>query len=109
MSLHGYNDLPRQYDFGKFHFMRPPGPHWPITEPYVSIPPALVIHDNEGAIWTLGFDYDEREWRTGRYEYDIVRNGQKTGEFGRIIEFRRGQVKIWGAEGWRAWNGRCFV
>src|SRR6266536_1118245 len=97
MSLHGYNDLPRQYDFGKFHFMRPPGPHWPITEPYVSIPPALVI------------DYSETEWRTGKWEFDIVRNGRKTGEFGRIIEFRRGQVKIWGAEGWRAWNGRCFV
>lgn len=102
-------DLPQNYNLKRFDFMREPGPHMPITEAYVSIPPALVIRDKDGATWTLGFDYDEREWRGGRYEYDIVRNGRKTGEFGRIIEFRRGQVRIWGAEGWRTWNGRCFV
>jgi hypothetical protein len=103
----------RQYDFGKFHFMKPQGPHMPVTEPYVAIPPALWIRDSENALWTLGFDYDEREWRGGKYEYDIVRNGRKTGEFGRVIEFRKGQVRIWGAHGgsptWRIWNGKQFV
>jgi hypothetical protein len=104
-------ELPEQYSFKRFDFMRPAGETMPITEPYVSIPPALVIRDSEGATWTLGFDYDEREWRGGRYEYDIVRNGRKTGEFGRVIEFRRGKVRIFGAEGWRTWNGKrhCFV
>ena len=81
----------------------------PITEAYVSIPPALIIRDSENAYWTLGFDYDEREWRGGRYEYDVIRNGRKTGEFARIIEFRKGKVKIFGAEGWRIWNGNQFV
>lgn len=81
----------------------------PITEAYVCIPPALWIRDEENALWTLGFDYDEREWRGGKWEYDIIRNGRKTGEFGRIIEFRRKRVRIWGAEGWRIWNGSCFV
>ena len=89
--------------------MRPMGPHSPVTEPYVSVPPALVIRDNEGATWTLGFDYDEREWRTGRYEYDIVRNGRPTGEFGQVIEFRQGKVIIYGANGRRVFNGRTFV
>ena len=89
--------------------MRPQGPHMPITEAYVSIPPALWIRDEENALWTLGFDYDEREWRAGRYEYDVVRNGRKTGEFARVIEFRQKKVRIWGADGWRTWNGRQFV
>src|SRR5258708_26942075 len=100
----GMLELPRQYNFKLYDFMKPQGPSMPITEAYVSIPPALWIRDNENALWTLGFDYDEREWRSGRYEYDIVRNGRKTGDFGRIIEFRKGKVRIWGAEGWRTSN-----
>jgi hypothetical protein len=92
-----------------FSFMRPQGPHMPITESYVAIPPALFIRDEENALWTLGFDYSETEWRTGRYEYDVVRNGRKTGEFARVIEFRARTVRIWGADGWRSWNGRRFV
>lgn len=101
-----------QYDLNKFSFMRPQGPHMPITESYVAIPPALFIRDNEGALWTLGFDYNEREWRTGKWEYDVVRNGRVTGEFARVIEFRKGKVRIWGADAqgqWRTWNGRQFV
>lgn len=101
--------LPQQYDLNRFSHMRPQGPHMPITESYVSIPPALVIRDEEHALWTLGFDYDEREWRTGRFEYDVVRNGRKTGDFCRVIEFRNKKVRIFGAEGWRQWNGRQFV
>ena len=77
--------MTQHYDLSKFTFMRPQGPHMPITERYVSIPPALVIRDEEGALWTLGFDYNEAEWRGGRYEYDVVRNGVKTGEFARNI------------------------
>lgn len=108
MSL-GLLELPIQYDFKQFPHLKPQGPHMPITESYVSIPPALWIRDEENALWTLGFDYDEREWRSGRYEYDIVRNGRKTGEFGRTIEFRKGKVIIWGGDGFRIWNGRQFV
>lgn len=113
MSL-GLLELPIQYDFKQFPHLKPQGPHMPITESYVSIPPALWIRDEENALWTLGFDYDEREWRSGRYEYDCVRNGRKTGEFCRVIECRIGKggirkVRIWGADGWRVWNGRQFV
>jgi hypothetical protein len=103
-----------QYSFKKFPFMKPQGPHMPITESYVCIPPALWLRDSENALWTLGFDYDERAWRSGKYEYDVVRNGRKTGEFARIIEckinsFGTKVVRIWGADGWRTWNGRQFV
>jgi hypothetical protein len=105
----GVYELPRFYNLKKFEYMKPMGPAMPITEPYVSIPPALWIRDEEDALWTLGFDYNECEWRSGKYEYDIVRNGVKTGEFGRYIEFRKRRVKIFGSEGWRVWNGRHFV
>ncbi|HEX2653570.1 MAG TPA: hypothetical protein VHN11_07965 [Xanthobacteraceae bacterium] len=101
--------LAPHYNLKKFNFMAPQGPHMPITEPYVEIPPALVIRDNENALWTLGFDYSEAEWRGGKHEYDVVRNGRKTGEFARKIEFRKGKVRIWGSDGWRTWNGRTFV
>lgn len=113
------NDLPQKYDVRRFPFMLqsyagPSTPVMPVTETYVAIPPALQIRDDDGGVWTLGFDYDEREWRTGRLEYDIVRNGVKTGDFGRVIEYRvnsKGNrvVRIWGAEGWREWNGNQFV
>ncbi len=104
--------LAQQYDLnpvGRFSHMRPQGPAMPITEAYVAIPPALWIRDEENALWTLGFDYDERSWRGGKYEYDVVRNGRMTGEFARFIEFRKRKVRIWGADGWRTWNGRSFV
>lgn len=107
------NDI-AQYDLRKFPFMRPQGAHMPVTESSVSVPPALWVRDSENALWTLGFDYSEVEWRTGKYEYDVVRNGRVTGAFARRIECSvnsRGNkvVRIWGADGWRTWNGRSFV
>lgn len=114
MSNRGVNDLPEQYDLRRYPFMQRAPDFMPQTETYVSIPPALVIRDEQNNVWTLGFDYDEREWKTGRFEYDIICNGRKTGEFGRNIEYRRNShgdrvVRIWGADGWRSWNGRTFV
>lgn len=98
-----------RYNLKELPFMAPQGPHMPITEAYVSIPPALWIRDDENALWTLGFDYSEPEWRGGKYEYDVVRNGRITGAYARVIEFRKRKVRIWGADGWRTWSGRMFV
>lgn len=97
------------YNVKRYPFMKPQGPHMPITEAYVCIPPALHIRDDEGALWTLGFDYSETEWRGGRWEYDVLRNARKTGAFARTIEFRKGKIIIFGADGRRVWNGRTFV
>jgi hypothetical protein len=108
----------RSYDLKKFSFMAPQGPHMPVTETYVSIPPALWIRqegpNNQMNVWTLGFDYNEVEWRTGKLEYDVCVNGVKTGEFARNIEMKTDSygkrvVRIWGADGWRTFNGRIFV
>lgn len=103
-----------QYSLNIFPFMKLRGPQTYVTETEVSVPPALHITDEEGARWTLGFDYDEVSWRSGKYEYDVVRNGEVTGQYARIIEYKpnsRGTkvIRIWGADGWRAWNGRQFV
>lgn len=95
------------YDLKRFAHMKPQGPHMPITESYVCIPPALVIRDDEGALWTLGFD--QGGWRTGEFEYDVVRNAKKTGEFACRIEFRGRILRIFGHEGWRTWNGNRFI
>ena len=95
------------YSIQQFPFMRPQGPHMPVTEGYVSCPPALVIRDDEGGLWTLGFD--QGEWRTGEYEYDVVRNAKKTGEHACRIEYRGGKVRIFGAAGWRTWSGHSFI
>lgn len=101
------------YDLRELSFMAP-APHMPWAETSVRVPPSLVIRDSEDAVWTLGFDYSETEWRGGQYEYDVVRNGRITGEFARIIEcslnsYGNKVVRIWGADGWRTWNGRRFV
>ena len=95
------------YNLKQYPFMKPQGPHMPITEAYVTCPPALVIRDDEGALWTLGFD--QGEWRTGEFEYDVVRNAVPTGEHACRIEFRQRKVKIFGSAGWRTWNGRTFI
>jgi hypothetical protein len=99
----------QHYDLKHYTFMRPQGPTMPITESYVSIPPALWIRDEGENLWTLGFDYDEVAWRGGKYEYDIIMNGVKTGYWGRVIELRGRKLRIFGSEGWRQWNGRHFV
>lgn len=97
------------YDDKLFPFMRRPKgqEQTHITEPYVSIPPALIIQDSEGALWTLGFDY--AGCRVGEHEFDVVRNGRKTGETACRIEYRRNKVCIFGQAGWRTWNGRTFI
>lgn len=57
MTNLGVHQLPQTYDLSRFSFMKPQGPHMPITESSVSIPPALWIRDSENALWTLGFDF----------------------------------------------------
>lgn len=100
------------YNGNRFPFMKPRGEHWPVTESSMVIPPALVITDSEGALWTLGFD--QGEWRTGEFEYDVIRNMKLTGEKACRIEYRSfnggpRRIRIFGTEGWRVWNGRTFI
>src|SRR5689334_22102655 len=89
-----------------------------ITESYVSSPPALVIIDERGDTWTLGFtlaapnlsalkERYETRWEAprGEFAFNVLRNGQNVGEFASRIERRHGKVRIFTTTGWKRWTG----
>lgn len=78
-----------------------------ITENYVSVPPALTITDESGAIWTLGFQYGKAP--KGEFAFNVLRNGLETGEIASRIERRKGKIWIFTANGWKHFTGRSFV
>jgi hypothetical protein len=84
-----------------------------ITESYVVCPPACYITDDDGAVFTLGFDYIEHP---RNYEFMVLRNDKPTGQFAERIEFRRsaggaGVVRLFGKDGVRTFsrNKRHFI
>lgn len=98
------------YSFKAYPFMRKAREDQPESEPYVSVPPALLIRDKQRNTWTIGFLRPSRDpHRTGEYEFDVVRNGRSTGEVACRIEYVKGKVRIFGHQGWRTWNGKGFL
>lgn len=78
-----------------------------ITESYVSIPPALVITDSRGAMWTLGNEYIE----LGRwYYFSVLRNDVDTDIFSSRLEYRRTnsgpRLRALTKDGWKVWVDR---
>lgn len=78
------------------------------TESYVSIPPALIITEANGATWTLGMERC-RDWEDGTgLEFIVIRNDIETGEFASRIEQCGRMVRIFGhfngRPGWKTWN-----
>jgi hypothetical protein len=75
------------------------------SEPYVCIPPALIITDSDGACWTFGTAFNA--WN----EINVLRNDIDTGEFAERIEYRRGIVTLYGRSGRRVFsrNRRHFI
>jgi hypothetical protein len=74
------------------------------TQPYVSVPPALIITDSNGATWTLGFEYLHVR---GQLFFNVLRNDLNTGEFASNIEYRQGKIRIQSSEGIRkTWTER---
>jgi hypothetical protein len=73
-----------------------------ITEAYVSSPPALIVVDEEGAVWTLGNKLQMGP--RGEYAFDILRDGVDTGEVASRIERREGKIRIFTLNGWKRWN-----
>ena len=105
-----------------FPFMRLRGEQTHMTESYVSSPPALLIIDERGDVWTLGFtlatprstDLMERyqtryEAPKGEFAFNVLKNGHNVGEFASRIERRKGKVRILTATGWKIWNGNQFL
>lgn len=79
-----------------------------VTENYVSSPPALIIIDETGAVFTLGFARppDPREGPVGEYSFSVLRDGIPTGVFASRIERRNGRVRCFTGEGWKQWSGQ---
>jgi hypothetical protein len=67
------------------------------TESYVTIPPALVITDSDGAIWTAGFKFINGE-------FNVLRNDVDTGEFAERVEYHNGVVRLYGKAGRRVFS-----
>lgn len=90
-----------------FPYMVPPRQQTHITQEYVSSPPALVIVDETGAVWTLGMRFGPGP--KGEYAFPVLRNGGQTGEFASRIERRAAKIRIFTATGWKRWTGRTFI
>lgn len=88
-------------------YMRPPKEQFHITEAYVSSPPALIIFDETGAVWTL--DNDIQAGPIGEYAFSVLRNGCRVGEIASRIERRSGKIRIFTLSGWKRWTGKSFI
>lgn len=88
-------------------YMKRPAEQKHITESYVASPPALLIVDEAGNVWTLGFKYGPAP--AGEYAFNVLCNGIETGEFASRIERRMGRVRIFGPYGYKRFNGRTFI
>lgn len=94
-------------------YMLPQREQTHVTEDYVSSPPALVIVDEGNNVWTLGMQMyrpGENIARTprGEFAFDVLRNGQRTGEIASRIERRAGKIRIFTVTGWKTWTGKSF-
>lgn len=78
------------------------------TENDVEIPPAYLITDSDGAMWTFGPQYTIHN---GEYQFSVLRNDVDTGEVAKRIVYRRGVVCIFGHYGWKRFsrNRRHFI
>ncbi|HLA60921.1 MAG TPA: hypothetical protein VK626_01625 [Nitrospiraceae bacterium] len=94
----------------KHAYMLPPKEQTHITESYVSSPPALLVVNEQGTVFTLGETFAQDSsapW--GEYAFNVLVNGQDSGEYASRIERRNGKVRIYGRQGFKTWNGRTFI
>lgn len=87
-------------------YMLPPARQTHITEEYVSSPPALVIVDEAGVVWTLGMQMTAGP--RGEFAFNVLMNGCETGEIASRIERRGGKIRIFTSQGWKRWTGKSF-
>jgi hypothetical protein len=76
------------------------------SERDVEIPPAFLITDADGAMWTFGTEYAVHD---GQFEFNVLRNDADTGETAKRIVYRQGVVTIYGQRGRKRWTGRTFI
>lgn len=80
-------------------FMVRDGDQQHVTEDYVSVPPALTITDEAGAIWTLGFR--NAGVQRGEFAFNVLRNGIEIGMVANRLERQQGRVRAFTETGWQ--------
>ena len=91
-------------------FMTRDGDQRHVTESYVSVPPALTITDEVGAVWTIGFVRAcKLQSPDGEFAFNVLRDGVDTKEVASRIERRDGKTRIFTRHGWKRWSGQSFV
>ena len=88
-------------------YMLKPKEQFHETESYVSSPPALMIFDECGDVWTLDMDLQPGPY--GEYAFSVLRNGVRMGAVASRIERRKGKIRVFTVDGWRQWSGHSFV
>jgi hypothetical protein len=68
------------------------------TDAYVTIPPAWMITDSDGATWTFGTEFNAFG------EINVLRNDVNTGEFAQRMDYRNGVVRLYGKAGTRSFS-----
>lgn len=76
------------------------------SERDVEIPPAFLITDADGGMWSFGPEYVIRD---GQFEFNVLRNDVDVGEMASRIVYRQGVVTIYGKDGRRRWTGKSFI
>jgi hypothetical protein len=92
-----------------YPFMVLQGEQVHITEAYVSVPPALHITDEVGAIWTLGMRSATRDLSPeGEFAFHVLRDGVSTHEIASRIERRNGKIRVLTKAGYKVWTQGQF-
>lgn len=73
----------------------------------VEIPPARLITDSMGGMWSLGTEFISG--KNGWLEFNVLRNDVDTNETAMKIVYKKGRVAIFGRYGWKYWNDKTFV
>lgn len=76
------------------------------SERDVEIPPAFLITDADGGMWSFGTEYAIRD---GHFEFNVLRNDVDVGQMASRIVYRGGVVTIYGEGGRRRWTGKSFI
>jgi hypothetical protein len=78
------------------------------SENYQEVPPAFAVHDSDGAVWTLGFQYNPDCYgipgKRDVLEFNVLRNDVDTGEFASRIVMEAGIATLYGRRGRRRFS-----
>jgi hypothetical protein len=78
------------------------------TENYREVPGDFAVHDSDGAVWTLGFEYNTDCFgvagKRDTLEFNVLRNDVDMKEFASRIVMEGGVLTIYGRAGRRRFS-----